>query len=57
MKERIAPVSFGITFAIGAALAGIWTQASAGYITAYCIGGAVGGAICGYLLSDRRRVE
>ena len=54
MKQFTAPIGFAVAFAVVAGLATFWMQMSVGYIAAACVVGAIGGAVCGYLLADRK---
>lgn len=55
MKNPIAPIAFAVVFAVVAGLGTFWMQMSGGYIAAACAVGALGGAVCGYLLADRKQ--
>ena len=55
MKQFTAPIGFAVAFAVVAGLATFWMQMSGGYIAVACVVGAIGGAVCGYLLADRKQ--
>lgn len=57
MKNPTAPIAFAVVFAVVAGLATSWMQMSGGYIATACAIGAIGGAVCGYLLADRKQAN
>ena len=54
MKKPVAPIGFAITFAVVAGLATFYMQVSLVYIAVGCVVAGIGGAACGYLLSDKK---